>query len=51
MPSKKKVAEEMKQYLDAMEISKLHQMEEAAKLMDLNDKNGAIVKEDEDGDE
>ena len=30
--------EDMELYLDAMEISKLHQMMEAAKIMDAHDK-------------
>lgn len=34
MPS----AEELEQYLDAMEISELHRMDEAAKIMDAHDK-------------
>lgn len=46
MAKKNKAAEEMKEHLDPMEISRLHQMDDAAKMMDLNDKNGAIVKEE-----
>ena len=49
MPKKTKKQLEMEEHLDAMEISELHRMADAAKLMDLNDLNGAIVKEDEDG--
>ena len=46
----KKAKNEMEKHLDAMEISRLHEMAAAAEMMDLQDKNGAIVKEDEDGD-
>lgn len=49
MAKKNQAAEEMKEHLDPMEISRLHQMDDAAKMMDRNDKYGAIVKEDEDG--
>lgn len=37
MPS----AEELEQWLDAMEISQLHQMDEAAKIMDAHDEEVA----------
>ena len=37
MPDK----EELEQYLDAMEISQLHQMEDAAKIMDAHDEEVA----------
>ena len=47
--SKKELAEEMKKHLDPMEISRLHQMADAAKMMDLNDKHGALVKEEKNG--
>lgn len=47
----KKLKEEIEKHLDPMEISRLQQMDAAAKQMDIQDKNGAIVKEDGDGDE
>jgi len=34
-------AEELEEYLDAMEISQLHQMAEAAKIMDAHDEEVA----------
>ena len=42
MPS----AEELEEYLDAMEISELHRMDEAAKIMDAHDKEAAHGNED-----
>lgn len=42
MPS----AEELEQYLDAMEISELHRMDEAAKIMDAHDEEAAHGNED-----
>ena len=42
MPS----AEELEQYLDAMEISELHRMDEAAKIMDARDKEAAHGNQD-----
>lgn len=42
MPS----AEELEQMLDAMEISELHRMDEAAKIMDAYDKEAAHGNED-----
>lgn len=46
MPS----AEELEQYLDAMEISELHRMDEAAKIMDAHDKAVGERGEADDGD-
>ena len=37
---------EMEKHLDPMEISKLHQMAEAAKIMDAHDKEAAHGNED-----
>ena len=48
MSKKKPTEDEM--HLDPMEISRLSQMAKAAEQMDIHDKNGAIVKEDKDGD-
>jgi len=45
----KKLKAEMEKNLDPYEISRLHQMAEAAKMMDLNDKKGAMVKEGKNG--
>ena len=42
MPDK----EELEQYLDAMEISELHRMDEAAKIMDAHDKEAAHGNQD-----
>lgn len=42
MPS----AEELEQYLDEMEISELHRMDEAAKIMDAHDEEAAHGNQD-----
>lgn len=39
-------AGEMEKHLDAMEISELHRMDEAAKIMDAHDKEAAHGNED-----
>ena len=38
MPDREELEQLMEQYLDAMEVSKLHQMADAAAIMDAHDK-------------
>jgi hypothetical protein len=46
MPSAEELEQLMEKFLDPMEISRLHQMDEAAKIMDAHDKEAAHGNED-----
>lgn len=46
MPSAEELEQLMEKFLDPMEISRLHQMDEAAKIMDAHDEEAAHGNED-----